>query len=478
MTDGPENSKKGIAAICRANYPAHRKGEVVSDCRVPVYKIMLKIMSRRSFWLVAVVALGILPLANLRGEEESAATGSGTELSTPAGSGGPASSATPLASGSDSGSNVGVGVFSRFPINVSISVHGGYDDNVNTSHFNKQDSWFTTAGLLLNYQGGNSRTKFSISTNFGFIYYTNTDQNPFEPNLNLAANFSHKVSPRLAITASGLFVYQTEPDFQYGLGINRRAGNYFYTDERLAAEYMWAPRFSTVTTYGLTAVRYDQLAIGFFENRAENTVGNQFRFLLLPTTNLVGEYRFQVVSYENFNRDSTTHYLLGGVDHAFGPRLTANFRVGEQIRDYDQFGEQTSPYFESTVNYKLGKDSSAAWSTHYGIEEGDVLTNPTRKTFRTGLTAKRNITARITASLSMFYEHDDYQEQQIVNPAGPATISPSFSEDWFNIDVGLRYAVTRYLGLEAGYNYSDISSDITLRDYSRNRVWAGLNVAF
>jgi hypothetical protein len=380
----------------------------------------------------------------------------------------------------NSGKGLGIGVFSRFPLNVSASIQGGYDDNVNTSSGSKQDSWFTTAGLAVGYDLGTSRTKLTLASNFGFTYYTNLASNAFEPNVNLTLNVTHKVSPRLSLGFTSATVYQAEPEFQYGFGTNRRAGNYFFTTDRIIATYLWAPRFATSTSYGIAVVKYDEIATGMFEDRVENTFGNEFRFLLWPTTNLVGEYRFQVVNYQYVSRDSTTHYVLAGFDHAFTARLSASFRGGAEFRNYDAVGQRNSPYFEGTVNYKLGKDTAVSWNTRYGIEEGDVSTNPSRKSFRTSVQGKRNITARISASLSMAYLHDDYAGTQATPLVGPPIINPAFTEDSFNVDLALQYTVTRYLGIQAGFDHTEVSSGLSqgIRDYSRNRVWGGVNVAF
>jgi hypothetical protein len=413
-------------------------------------------MARTGGLLCVMMALVCWPPASLRAESE-------------------------LAGGTSDSDHVGLGVFSRFPLNFSASVQGGYDDNVNTSTSGKQDSWFTTANLLVSWNVGTDRTQLTLSTTTGFTYYANISDNQYEPNLNLTMVLSHKVSPRLNISVQAVITYQTEPDFQYGLGANRRAGNYFYTTDSLGVSYIWLPRLATATTYSIDAVHYDDSMIGKFEDRISNTIGNQLRFLVWPTTNVVAEYRFQIVSYDHDNsRDSTTHFVLGGFDHAFGPRLSAVFRGGIEFRHYEIVGEQNSPYFEGTVNYKLGKNTAVTWSSHYGIEEGDVGTNPTRKSFRTTLQGKYDLTPRIGTSLSISYYRDDYASFTTVNPMPPPnlTVNPSFVEESFDINLALRYAVTRYLGLQIGYDHTEISSGQGIRDYSRNRVWGGLNVVF
>jgi len=42
----------------------------------------------------------------------------------------------------------------------------------------------------------------------------------------------------------------------------------------------------------------------------------------------------------------------------------------------------------------------------------------------------------------------------------------------------LRYAITRYLGVEVGYNHTQILSDVSLREYSRNRFYGGADFSF
>ena len=65
---------------------------------------------------------------------------------------------------------------------------------------------------------------------------------------------------------------------------------------------------------------YPESATGDFENRFEHTFGNEFRFLLWPTTTLVGEYRLGIQDYlTNSARDSTTHFLPGRVRSQFQP---------------------------------------------------------------------------------------------------------------------------------------------------------------
>ena len=251
--------------------------------------------------------------------------------------------------------DLGTGIFSPFPFKISFNIRGGYDDNITTSKIFKQGSPFTNAGVTLNYDFGDARTQLALEAGAAFTYYWDNIRvpgvtlNDYDINSYIRLSATHKATPRLTLSMVDYLTYQTEPDFSIAQGTNRRGGNYFFTQDKFTANYLWAPRFATATSYTLGALRYDASSVGFFEDRWENTFGNEFRFLLAPTSALVAEYRFQVVTYEHLNRDSNNHFILVGFDHNFDPRLMVSLRGGAQIREYDQGGSRTGPYVESTL---------------------------------------------------------------------------------------------------------------------------------
>lgn len=372
-----------------------------------------------------------------------------------------------------SGGSGGLGNYGQPPFQVSVSLRGGYDDNLSNTKFSPQSTAFTNAGLSLLYKFGDARTQFNLEAGGGLTYYSNrVSGNVVDPNVLLNFSLTHKATARLTLTAKAYASYQQQPDFAFRFGLNRRSGNFFFTSDKFTASYLWTPRFATATSYTLGVVQYDSSASSFV-NRIENTVGNEFRFLVWPTTTAVAEYRFQIVSYGEINRDSLTHFALAGVDHNFNPRLSASVRGGGQFRSYDSGGNRSSPYLEGTVNYALGKNTSLSWTNRYAIEEADVLFNRSRTAFRTGLQAKHNFTARIAGTLGAYYERDEYEGINM-----PPVLIPGFNEQSLDVAVAVRFAVTRYFGIEAGYNHTEIISDILLREYSRNRFYGGLNVTF
>ena len=387
-----------------------------------------------------------------------AATATGSAASTPALEGGPS----------------GVGVFSRTPVQIYASISGGYDDNVSTSQNNKQGSAFTSGNVILDYTFGDPRLQLILNGGAGgAYYYEQVNGQKYDIDLKGALGITYKSSPRLTLGSTLLVDYLTEPSFDAPGGLNSRNGNYLYTTDKVFVSYVWTQRFSTKTSYNFEAYNFDNSAVAVFSNRVSNTFGNEFRFQLVPTTSLVAEYRYGIISYETASLNSTTHFALGGIDHTFNPRLSASLRGGAEFRSYEQDGDRTGPYLEGSVTYALGRRTSVTWNSRYGLEEPDVAGSQSRTTFRTGLQTKFNLTSRISSSVDLYYVHDQYH----AFTSGPI-MSSAFTENTFDGNLSLHYAITPLIGVQAGYHYTDISSDNLFREYSRNRVSAGVSLTF
>lgn len=365
------------------------------------------------------------------------------------------------------------GVFAPTPVKIYATVSGGYDDNVATAPNNRQSSAFTNGNVILDYTFGDPRLQLTLNAGAGATYYfSHISTQNYDIDLKGALAMTYKASPRLTLGGSLLIAYLTEPSFQYAGGINSRNGNYLYTTDRAFLEYAWSRRFATRTAYSFGAFNYDNNSVGAFSNRVSNVFGNEFRFQMVPTTNLVAEYRFGIVTYDNSFLNSETHYALGGIDHVFNPRLTATFRGGAEFRSYDNDGDRTGPYFEGNVNYALGRRTSVSWITRYGIEEPDTPVSQSRTTLRTGLQTKFSVTSRVETALDLFYVHDDYHSLPNGPPIG------AFSENTFDIGFTVKYALNNMFAAQLGYHFTDASSDSPGRGYSRNRVSGGLSVTF
>jgi hypothetical protein len=86
---------------------------------------------------------------------------------------------------------------------------------------------------------------------------------------------------------------------------------------------------------------------------------------------------------------------------------------------------------------------------------------------------KFNLTSRISSNIDLYYVRDDYHSS-----TSGAMITAPFTENTFDGNLSVRYAITPLIGVQAGYHYTNITSDTLLREYSRNRVFAGVSLTF
>jgi hypothetical protein len=392
---------------------------------------------------------------------------------------------SPSEQSESTGSNLGVGKFSPFPFHLSATLNEGFDDNVNTGGAgNEQSSLFTQGGLDLTYAFGSPRAQLNLSAGGAITYYnerTGIGTQNYDIDFHARFRLNFVVTPRLLLNFDLHAAYQTEPDFTSGIGFYTRSGNYFYTDNTGVLTYLWTPRFSTATSATIVDIKYDSAAVGMVEDRFDNTFGNAFRFLLWPTTTIVADYRFETINFTRTTtsaNDSTTHFLLGGFDHTFSPRLNVSIRAGEEFRFFQDGTQKSGPYAEGDLNYAAGKRTTISWTNTYALQEPNQTTNPIETAFRTSLQASHQLTPKITATLSLGYEHDQYEAVTEQFFGFTFTVSPAFADDDIFIHFSLNYAITPYFGVQAGYDRTEIMSDLAFRQYTRNRFYGGVNFAF
>jgi hypothetical protein len=366
--------------------------------------------------------------------------------------------------------NIGEGVFTNLPIQVGIFTSLGYDDNVFLQHADRRGSGITEAAIDLSSHIGNERTMFDLDLSPGLDYYWNRPGDSVDPDIRLTLSLIHQLNPRAYLAVSDFLTYAAQPNYQYGIGSPVSVLDYLYDSTTVSFGFQWTPRFSTVTSYTAGLLDYQDSQLGTLLNRLDNIFAEQFRFRLLPTVTAVAEYRFEYIDYFSNNvLDSYTNYALGGLDLTLSPRLTFTFRAGAEFRDYGQqiAGAQTDfsgPFAESTLIYRYLPNSYLEWYNRYGIEESDIGTGY-RKTYRTGLQISHAFGERLNLLASVYYSHNQYEE-------------PSFLENVVDVNIGLTYRVRKSVTLSAGYTLDRDFSEITSRDYYRDRVYVGLLFTF
>ena len=388
----------------------------------------------------------------------------------------PSSSVTlPTDTGSDDSSSLSL---PHIPLTISLSAHGGYDDNFRTLQQSK-GSWYTNGGGSLLYDLPTRSNHFSLRAGADVTYFLDhTNGRKDSINAYISTSLIRNVSERLKLAANAYATYRTEPDFGSNVGLDTRQGNFFRTLDDVSASYHWTKRFWTVTSDKFQLVQYDTSSgIAGSVNRLEDTAGQEFKYDLFHANNtLVAEYRFEVIDYDTSPRDSITQFALAGLDEQFTQDLKGSVRGGVTSRSYTSGREETDPRFESSLSYAGAHHSTLSWRASYGIEEPSSADVLSRTTFRTGLELKYGLTARITATVSGYYHHD---ENRGVLPSSSTGMPMSrFSEDAFDISTNVKYAINRRFTFDLGLQYSEINSQEASRNYSRYRAFSGLTFTY
>jgi opacity protein-like surface antigen len=357
---------------------------------------------------------------------------------------------------------------------VSTSLTGGYDDNVNLRPTGSP-SWYASPSAVFTYQFGNPRLAMDLIVGGGITYYfDHPGGRDYDPDVYLRLGLVYKASERLTFDVSAFAAYQAQPDVTSALSANRRLGNFFRLEANISADYRWTPHFSTVTSYGISALVY-QNSTASSGDRLENHLNEEVRYLLFPTTTATAGYGIGIADYQTTGRNSINQTLTAGLDQTFGPHLRGTFRGGLQLRS-----GQTSPYIEAGLNYSFGLRTYVTWTNRYSIEESGTGAGSGRETFRTNLLLNYRFTARISANLAISYQHGTGAQGADIGFNGGV----GGAENVFDVSPGVRYAITPSLAVNAGYRYTELDQGSTsapasqLLGYTRNRYFAGLTFRF
>jgi hypothetical protein len=362
----------------------------------------------------------------------------------------------------------GVGWLPAVPLQITAGVDAGYDDNATISP-NGEGSLFARENVVLTYARPGERTQFFVMGVGRFSqYFDVSGQNDTAGNVTLSLTHNH--STRLSFYASVYGAYQTEPNFKSDVGPENVRAAHFDTSDIFAVTYRWLPRFATVTSYTFRRIKYDESSIGAFQDRVNNTFGEQLQFSLTSRTNLVGEYRFEMINYDTAPIDSVTHYALVGFDHHLTKHLVIRALGGESFRSLEDDGDTMNPYVEGSIGY-AGSVYSVNWMASYGFEAPNTADVLVRKTFRTGLNLTYDLSSRLSSTAAVYYHHDENEDP---TSSGAAV----GSQDSFDLSLGLRYTINKRFALQVDYNHSSVGSLGSAPGYSRNRYSAGLNFTY
>jgi len=402
------------------------------------------------------------------------------------------------------------------PWSISASLRGFYDDNYSTSpKWLERDSLGFEVAPSASLNLIRDQTALGLSYAYSMRWYEDRDDagmSSADHTHQVNGKLSHAFTPRFKLDLSDSFVYAQEPTLIETDGVRSA----FLRGDGDVMRNHALGSFSAGITENLTAVLgygnewYDYEDDGFNSrsavlDRMEHLASINLRAVVLPKTVLVGGYQYEIVDYSSsdsigdpfnpalrFNaeeRNSTSHYFYGGVDQALTPTLNASLRAGAQLTEYDDLNRvlllnpslddsRWSPYVDANATWLYTPGSYAQLGVRHQRAQTDVGFVSTGALFSPNLDAEStsvygSVSHRIgafIASAIASYQMSTYDVER----------GDEFQDDYFMAGVNLVYEINRFLALEAGYNFDDLSSDLDedsareFRSFSRNRVYVGV----
>jgi hypothetical protein len=353
---------------------------------------------------------------------------------------------------------------------ITASLREEYDDNIYTTKDNRIGSFVTefSPSLLVDFPMQDS--EFSARYTFGLDYY---EHRPGSSNIDYTheavVHYTHNFSDRFQLDLRDQFGYYDEPDLLDAVGTPFRSGTYYLNTALAVFNAQWTPLFGTSTSYSNIAIYYNDSQIATFQNNDENTVAQDFRFAFAPKFNFVFGGIYDNVDYFDFDRGYTNYTGDVGLDWQALPSLAIGVRGGAT---YTVAGggvaDSVSPYAAFTLQWQLGKRSSLDFSYTHNVVPTDVFNAIGQEADRFSLRLSYDITTRFTVHTEGIVTHSRYDSSLLIGG------TPSFSEDNFGFDLGGQYRITPNFSVEAGDLLSDVSSDVSTRDYVRNQVYVGV----
>lgn len=373
----------------------------------------------------------------------------------------------------------------RLPFSFSIASAAGWDSRPGAgSSTGDNDSLPSDGGgsgfwqnsFDIHYPVWEGRHRFTIDANFSNTWYFDPPVGTQEFNNagGLDALYTGQIDSRLTIGNNLHVIHQTEPDFSVGTSINRPTSGYFSGSNRLWAIYKLSNRFSAETSFTASGISYDDEEVED-ENNFTGTFSEKLRYALTLRTTATLEYRYSFSQYpDNPAADSTSNFILIGVDRPLGRFLSMSLSGGEEFRSYDgPLGERTAPYAQAAINYRARENTTFRLYYRSGLETTGRAGRQSNSSRRMGLELTHRFTPRLSFNMAVDSIQSDFS-------GGGATGLLNSTEDTLHASLGLHYSrpLWRRFNFDANYTYAMVDSDEEAAEYQRHRVSMGVSARF
>ena len=387
------------------------------------------------------------------------------------------------------------------PWSVSASLRGFYDDNyaaLPASSPGKKSSFGMEIRPSVGLNVPLERTLIEADYTYSLKNYWDRENDPLVHYHEFQARVSHKFSERYKMKLEDSFVYSQEPSLidtvtqtTYRTGVNA-----YRNRAALAFDGQFTERLGVEIGYENQWYDYLDSGPGSVSSQLDRwehyfNIDPKWRFTE-SLTGLVG-YKYGIVSYTSKEpidnvpgallasvRDTTAHYLYGGVEYQFSTKLTVAARGGVQLSRYENTGKDfLNPYvnISGTYTYLPGSYLQAGFRNDRAATDlvGDS-TNPETVTLDQAASTfyaywAHKFTQKITGSLLGQVQYSSFQGGTFDGE----------TETSYLLNLSVEYALTKHFSAEFGYIYETLVAGSNAsfdRGYSRNQVYMGVRASY
>lgn len=346
-----------------------------------------------------------------------------------------------------------------------ISIGETYDDNVTFRRENKTDDFITdiSAGIGVAYRGRTNT--FDLTGN---LYYQIFAKNSQFNNLagDVALDFGHELSKTDRISLKNVFYHSESPlffrrDF-FDEQFERTDGRFKRYNNTFSVNYQ-----KDVSKHITGTLRYANSISAFsgvdIPASYLNTAGIEVRYLLGHATHFLLSYDFTDIRFED-SRNAMINSVTTGVRRYITKKVYLEGSVGIDFIDSFDDEEFIRPLYQASLGYDVDERTNAEISFQ---KKND--TNPYRSDifdqWRVSLDFRRQLSERFGCSLSAFYGEGEF-------------VISGVERELFGGRSAFTYDINKNLKGNLTYSYSEINSNISAVEYTKNTVFLGLVAEF
>lgn len=375
------------------------------------------------------------------------------------------------------------------PWSVGLAVRGFYDDNYTTSPSSlERDSWGVSVNPWVGLHKSWDQTLLALNYSYEMRWFEDRERNEADHIQIARLRLDHAFSERYRLQVTDTFYYGQEGTVEFGPvetpTVLQTDADYWRNRARAAFEADMTEQFGMMVAYENQIWDYEQRGFNTRSallDRMEHLATVEGLWHFRPDTSGLLGYQYQQVDHrgsgdilfdgmvvDNEFRDTRSHRAYLGVQHEPTTNVDLGVRLGVQFTDYRNADEDVVlPFVDARGTWTYNPGSFIQVGVVHTLNQTDVAALSQESTSVWGMINHR-ITPRLTGNVLGQFQYSSFQEGTFDGD----------SELLFLAGVNLTYKFNQHVGVEAGYNWDKLDSDMSGRSYSRNRVYVGVRATY